>query len=218
MKISIMRCGLWTLLPCAACGVIDNPAIADGELSGSGTSEISSGPGTGSGPSTGPGDEATATDTQDSQTSAPSSSTGPMTTDESGDAGDCSTGAAGCPCLDAEDCDEGLDCEQGLCAEVFVCGDGIMEGDEACDDGDLQGGDGCEADCRLTKIVDVAAGGDHTCLLTEVGDVVCFGANGSGQLGYGHIQSIGDDELTLQFLRGPLMAKVLNHGPEHFPV
>ena len=31
-----------------------------------------------------------------------------------------------------------------------VCGDGIVEGDEACDDGNLDDGDGCEADCTLT--------------------------------------------------------------------
>ena len=31
-----------------------------------------------------------------------------------------------------------------------VCGDGVVEGDEACDDGNLDDGDGCESDCTYT--------------------------------------------------------------------
>ena len=34
-------------------------------------------------------------------------------------------------------------------AEVIVCGDGVVSGDEVCDDGNTKNGDYCSADCRL---------------------------------------------------------------------
>jgi hypothetical protein len=43
-------------------------------------------------------------------------------------------------------------------------------------------------------IVDLAASGHHRCAVTAIGDVYCWGANESGQLGYGHTEAIGDDE------------------------
>lgn len=42
---------------------------------------------------------------------------------------------------------------------------------------------------------EVASGRQHSCALLMSGDVVCWGANASGQLGYGHTQRIGDDEV-----------------------
>ncbi len=36
---------------------------------------------------------------------------------------------------------------------VPVCGDGVAEGDEACDDGNQVAGDGCENDCTITPAV-----------------------------------------------------------------
>ena len=42
--------------------------------------------------------------------------------------------------------------------------------------------------------IQLAVGGHHTCLLLEGGAVRCWGRNDSGQLGYGHTQSLGDDE------------------------
>ena len=44
-------------------------------------------------------------------------------------------------------------------------------------------------------ISQIAAGGKHTCVLFTSGDVRCWGNNASGQLGYGHTDNIGDDEL-----------------------
>ncbi len=44
------------------------------------------------------------------------------------------------------------------------------------------------------KAVAITAGGAHTCALLEDGDAYCWGSNGFGQLGYGNINDIGDDE------------------------
>ena len=35
------------------------------------------------------------------------------------------------------------------CGEVPICGDGLQEADEACDDGNLDDGDGCDRECAL---------------------------------------------------------------------
>lgn len=38
--------------------------------------------------------------------------------------------------------------------ETAVCGNAIMEGDEECDDGNLEDGDGCSSICTLEKLLD----------------------------------------------------------------
>ncbi|MBL4684412.1 MAG: hypothetical protein JKY37_07465 [Nannocystaceae bacterium] len=43
-------------------------------------------------------------------------------------------------------------------------------------------------------VVQVTVGGNHTCALLVSGSVRCWGANSNGQLGYGHTESIGDNE------------------------
>lgn len=75
-------------------------------------------------------------------------------------------------------------CRNGAC-EVPSCGDGKIELGEECDDGNMLPADGCEADCTLSKITALAAGGTHTCALTAKGDVRCWGGNTQGQLGLG---------------------------------
>jgi alpha-tubulin suppressor-like RCC1 family protein len=45
------------------------------------------------------------------------------------------------------------------------------------------------------RAVAIAAGYDHTCALLDTGKVRCWGHGDSGQLGYGNINSIGDNEL-----------------------
>ncbi|WP_404367391.1 RCC1 domain-containing protein [Corallococcus coralloides] len=40
----------------------------------------------------------------------------------------------------------------------------------------------------------VTAGGQHTCAVLSSGRALCWGFNASGQLGYGHVRAIGDDE------------------------
>lgn len=44
-------------------------------------------------------------------------------------------------------------------------------------------------------VVQIAAGGSHTCALLDDGAVRCWGLNGVGQLGYGNITAVGDTEL-----------------------
>ncbi|WP_437998556.1 DVUA0089 family protein [Sorangium sp. So ce185] len=47
-----------------------------------------------------------------------------------------------------EECDGGPACGPA-CQRVPVCGDGLIDAPEVCDDGNTDGGDGCDAACRL---------------------------------------------------------------------
>ncbi|HWB74309.1 MAG TPA: hypothetical protein VG755_05125 [Nannocystaceae bacterium] len=42
--------------------------------------------------------------------------------------------------------------------------------------------------------VQIASSNDHTCAVLDDGTVRCWGLNGAGQLGYGDLENIGDDE------------------------
>jgi alpha-tubulin suppressor-like RCC1 family protein len=44
-------------------------------------------------------------------------------------------------------------------------------------------------------VTSIAAGSDHTCAVLEGGAVRCWGLGTSGRLGYGNVETIGDDEL-----------------------
>ena len=72
------------------------------------------------------------------------------------------------PCRDGESCQQGYDCYSGVCT------------DERCDGRQL------------------STGGYHTCLLSNQGDVRCWGQNEYGQLGRGHEENIGDDECPVE--------------------
>ena len=43
--------------------------------------------------------------------------------------------------------EDGWDCTADMCNEI--CGDGIMVGDEICDDGNLNDNDGCDFSCTV---------------------------------------------------------------------
>ena len=45
------------------------------------------------------------------------------------------------------------------------------------------------------RVIQVAVGRYHTCVLLRTGGVRCWGYNSEGQLGYGHTSTIGDDEM-----------------------
>ena len=44
------------------------------------------------------------------------------------------------------------------------------------------------------KVKYIASGASHTCVITDTNNVRCWGLNGNGQLGYGHVNTIGDNE------------------------
>jgi cysteine-rich repeat protein len=58
------------------------------------------------------------------------------------------THTCGDPVGDGEVCAMASVCVNGACT-VIVCGDGVMHPGEACDDGNLVDGDGCQSDCTL---------------------------------------------------------------------
>jgi alpha-tubulin suppressor-like RCC1 family protein len=65
--------------------------------------------------------------------------------------------------------------------------------------------------------VDISAGDAHVCALLETQDVICWGRNSNGQLGYGHTDNIGNDETPLSAgtvqLGGPV--KQVSAGGNH---
>lgn len=67
-------------------------------------------------------------------------------------------------CVDGLECPEGTRCaaNESVCIST-PCGDGIVQADEECDDGNLRDGDGCSHDCRSSEAcgngkIDQAAG------------------------------------------------------------
>ncbi len=81
-----------------------------------------------------------------------------------------------------EDCD----------GDPACCGDGVVNGEEECDDGNLVELDGCEADCSLS-IVQIETGWYHSSVLLADGSLRSWGGeNTAGGLGYGNYENIGD--------------------------
>lgn len=60
--------------------------------------------------------------------------------------------AQGLPCAKDDDCGPELLCTDGLCGgrgDPALCGNGLLDVDEECDDGNLEEDDGCSATCQL---------------------------------------------------------------------
>jgi len=114
------------------------------------------------------------------------------------DTGACTSACEDAACGDGfvhagvEDCDKGADnSDLGTCTTACaaaVCGDGLQSSSEGCDDGNVAGGDGCEASCKPTYQVFPAS--NHTCALFATGAVRCWG--GGGLLGLGNLLTLGD--------------------------
>ena len=57
-------------------------------------------------------------------------------------------------CDEDIDCVEGSTCQNGVCVGGIgpVCGNGILEGVEECDDGNIVSGDGCSSTCTIETV------------------------------------------------------------------
>lgn len=111
-----------------------------------------------------------------------------------------------------------VDCTASLCGDTTF----NPTAGEECDDGNLDDSDWCVTTCRNATCDDgirnadeeyvdcgghcgdlfcdegssgkIATGNDHTCALLDNGAVRCWGRNHYGQLGYGNLTVIGDNE------------------------
>jgi alpha-tubulin suppressor-like RCC1 family protein len=63
----------------------------------------------------------------------------------------------------------------------------------------------------------ISAGSNHTCAITEAGEVQCWGFNGDGQLGYGDTQVVGDNETpdSVGFVDVGGVVKQVSAGKNH---
>jgi alpha-tubulin suppressor-like RCC1 family protein len=66
----------------------------------------------------------------------------------------------------------------------------------------------CEKEQKPLEVIKLSAGGFHTCAILLEGDLKCWGQNLYGQLGLGHTNAIGDDELPSSISTINLGAKV----------
>jgi cysteine-rich repeat protein len=97
---------------------------------------------------------------------------------------------------------------------LYACGNARVDGDEQCDPGVDVPGDGCRADCTLA-VLEVAADGNHTCVIVGDGRVRCWGAFDYGQIGpAGPKQDLPIDERAKKIVAGARHTCVLTEG-EH---
>ncbi|MDH5672520.1 MAG: hypothetical protein OEZ06_10250 [Myxococcales bacterium] len=130
------------------------------------------------------------------------------------DVDECTDGSAGCdpvalcenlPGHYACSCPPGYEGDGSRCADIDECALGsdqcsIMatcvneEGGYSCDCGLGFGGDGYDCIDIATETQKVVVGWSHSCALMNEGVVRCWGSADKGRLGYGNLESIGDDE------------------------
>lgn len=103
-------------------------------------------------------------------------------------AGEDATGATAC--IGGQFCPGILECVDGFC--VSPEGESQTSADESqtseSGEDETQTGDG-----DVRSVVSVATGTEHACVLFDDGGVRCWGRNNNGQLGYGHLEDIGDE-------------------------
>lgn len=76
--------------------------------------------------------------------------------------------------------------------DISECGNGLIEPDERCDDGNTKDDDGCDRDCVPSEVIGVTSGHYHTCVVTRNRQVKCWGEGMGGRLGYADEQSVGE--------------------------
>lgn len=130
--------------------------------------------------------DSTATATSTSGTSSSASTSGDVSA--SGSTSEASTGG-GVSTTSSSSTSDGTSSTGDVPTD---CGNGILDPEEECDDGNLDGVDGCEPDCKRT-IVAIQAGLAHTCVLLVDGSLRCWGNNSNGELGRGDVENIGDE-------------------------
>jgi cysteine-rich repeat protein len=146
------------------------------------------------------GDDATPDDATPDDATTDDGTTDDGTTDDERDAG----GLAEPPDASTAEVESGQPDDSandaGEVPNPSICGNGTRDAGESCDDGNLEDGDGCAADCvlehgwgcppgeacrRVAPAVSIAAGQSNTCAILADGRSRCWGDNRYGQLGYG---------------------------------
>jgi len=91
-----------------------------------------------------------------------------------------------------ENCN-GIVNESGPEGGTCTCGDGVLSPGiaEQCEDGNLNGGDGCSPICSPLQVAEVATNGVSACVRINDGSVKCWGANSFGQLGIEATKDVG---------------------------
>ncbi|MEZ4381181.1 MAG: DUF4215 domain-containing protein [Nannocystaceae bacterium] len=151
----------------SACGTDDPLATSatdsDGDTDATSSTSTSSSTTTGSttAETSSGGESESSTGVSTSTTDATTGETDTTTTDG------CTPGVEGCPCAgDDPPCEGDLVCADGLCVAPVdpACGNGVLENDEECDDGDANdNAAACKADCTVNVCGDGFAGPDEEC-------------------------------------------------------
>jgi hypothetical protein len=90
---------------------------------------------------------------------------------------------AGTQAPDGESCGGGNICEAGECVPgpEAVCGNGVLEGDEQCDDGNVDNNDGCSANCNIEtafRVTQIQVVDPHFFIIEEL-DISFGGGTGT---------------------------------------
>ncbi len=133
----------------------------------------------------------------------------PCTTDSCDAIAGCQYGPSSMPCSDGSACTVGDACANGACQPGAAV---------SCDDKDPGTIDSCDpaVGCvNMSQAVKIVAGWGHTCALTKVGGVWCWGSNHDGGLGIYGVDSYGDKAKPVQVTGMTAGAKAIAAGGGH---